>query len=136
MGVSYSAEALIGIKVERELFVIGTKKVKRFNHNYPEEISFCPNTGRKLWNEEVQYHPLYNEDKETFGGFSITTNDSDTWIVIVRALDRGYDSENVFDFKQLPVDLESKKQKLRELLEPLGAWKEEKFGLYTVLHCD
>ena len=36
---------------------------------------------------------------------------------------------------QIPHDLKSIKNEMRDQLSPLGLWEEDKFGLWAVQHC-
>lgn len=53
MGVTYVAYAAIGVRVPRSKLFQGTRKVRAFEHNYAEDVKFCPKTGQKCWREKT-----------------------------------------------------------------------------------
>lgn len=45
--------------------IIKTRRAKVSNHDYPEEMNYCPETGARLWKEEIYFdNPLlcYGEE--------------------------------------------------------------------------
>ena len=132
MSVSYTAKAIIGIPVDSGIFYLPPKTVKAFEHDYPPTMKFDPQSGRKLWEEEEECRPEYDERHETFGGFPLVrAGDHDgTWLAVLLCEDADYGRKN--KFRPLPADLEEQKAALRALLDPLGAWDEEKFGLHAI----
>lgn len=134
MGVSYYSQAVIGCKISEEKLYQKPLLEKRFNHNYGQDIKFCPKTGRELWREVLNPISQYNED-DRLGEYKLCrSNDTDLVVSLVgtKCVNACYDpgiTMHKIDF----VDLENKKQKLKSFLESLGLWNEDNFGLFNVV---
>ena len=142
MGVDYSSYAVIGIEIDETKIVKETFKRKAFKHNFPENIKFDPQTGKKLW-EESELPAVYFEDGKMYAkdedavnlhqyGFSIFTNTDDQRKVIGFGLCADDDADVRFDNA---IDMGLIEARLGELLEPFGLWDQSKFGLYAIQHC-
>ena len=116
------------------------KVVKAFPHNHPESMKFDPETGKKLW--EIKDVPVkgYDEDDCVFHGYQIVhTTDRRETIIAYLAIGDHTNSNGGADYQMEKLsgkeDISKIKEEMKELLEPLGAWDEKKFGLYAVLSC-
>jgi hypothetical protein len=139
MGVDYSAVALIGVRVDLDN-LMPKKKVKAFPHDYPEETMFCPKTGRKLWDVERVPVDGYDEGKDLFHGFRVHagTNWSDGTHEMFIAFEsvRVKDDDGTAIRHLTGVNCISEMSKcMQSVLEPLGMWDENEFGLWVVLVC-
>ena len=138
----YYSYAVIGIEVEEKDIKKELFKRKAFEHNYPESMKFCPDTGQKLW-EESEMPAVYFEDGKMYGrdeapvdlnqyGLKIFTNTDDERRVIGFGIEASEDSDvyftNAVDYGQIEATL-------GELLEPYGLWRQHAFGLYVMQRC-
>lgn len=159
MGAEYYAKSIIGIglpgEYEIKRAIIKTRK-RAFDHDFKDdgETEFHPKTGKKLWLDEVEEtetdYPAYifnigdydvDECKE--GQTIISFPESieyaygtglKTWyvgFVLETGSSNGGEAEV---FSKLP-NIDNLKEVLAGILEPIGFWDEENFGLYTVLYC-
>lgn len=133
MGASYSAMMVVGVPFDRKFLWQPPKKVRAFDHNYPESMNFDPDSGRALWEEEEESIPGYDDAAETLGGCHIVTGGDygGCWIGAITLSQGEYDKPGFC--RLTAADLEQAREKLRTVLEPLRAWDESKFGIYTIL---
>lgn len=92
MSVSYKAYAVLGVKLGfNELFK--PKKIKAFEHNFPEDWRVDPKTGKDLWST----YPVcvLNNDEELYGKISN--------IQVVNDGNRDYKPEHFYYFGKLSV---------------------------------
>jgi hypothetical protein len=136
MSVSYHAHAVIGIVVDTGIFYGAPIKERAFAHNYGEDMAYCPKTGAKLWKVVKNPKPEYDTFKETFAGFQILEDrESAITVLCVASAEDSEGYRRSASFAKLGGDIEEQKRRLHEVLEPLGAWDESKFGLYAILTC-
>lgn len=150
MGVDYRAYAVIGCVVDLDKVTMKKERVRAFKHNYPDngEIKFDPKTGRALW-ETKEYPEFVFEDDggctDDYSGKSKVIKlmglklyqgtDGEPTVLGVGTGDDTY-SNGGDDKEFLPIkDLESIKNKVKAVLEPIGMWDEDTFGLYAILYC-
>jgi hypothetical protein len=157
MGVDFKAVAVLGIGIEiRNIPKLKkTAKVPAFEHNYSEEDTFHPKSGKKLWTDEtreidsanavyyIEDDEIYQQEFDSNGSLSgksvcnledhnlrcYTDEDGDYIVGIVA--DGTYSNGGDYrDFEDVPDGL---KETLKELLTEYGLWKEEDYGLHCVL---
>lgn len=136
MGVDYEAYAIIGIPVRVSHFK-EFKVVKAFEHNYPETMKYCPNTGKALWVTHEHYTDAIDEDGVgdcKLNGIPLLRTDyydeEDNFFVVALQVSTDCGDEMAeFD----PKEIKAKKKEIKEVLEPLGLWDESKFGLWAVM---
>lgn len=151
MGADYSAYAVIGCQVELDNIPVKKERVKAFKHDYPDdgEIKFDPKTGKALW-KTVEYpefafdYDKYDHPDDNGGKTKIVKlgtlkmyhgTDGEPTVLGVGTGENTYSNGGEdCDFMPLP-DMESIKKKVKEVLEPIGMWNEETFGLYSILYC-
>lgn len=140
MGVNYSCSAAIGCRVPREkLYRPG--KIRCCSH--PEvEAAFCPQCGRKMWQNGTMPHEGWKEVKgETvsFKGFPFAYNTDQKDIIICvkggMAKPSWRDRDSELKRVDIPDDMLAKIQELKKALEAEGMWDEKEFGLWAILYC-
>lgn len=140
MSTEYSAVTLIGIPIpaDYEFFATGSRKIRTFEHDHPESWEFDPKTGEKLWKEEKTYHPDWNrrEDDEFFGEFEIFRAQNQAWLIHHKFRCSFTHRAGRIGFSPILTMQESgiAMSKFKSLLEPLNAWDESQFGIYTVMY--
>lgn len=149
MGVSYSARALIGCRFSgKEIFT--KKRVKAFEHSHGDDVNFDPKTGRALWREvdacllEDEIGPLedvsFVEAHKSLGGIYCFDNGADRsedrevlvglFAVEQDAEGRGWRNQPFAPLSGVDV---ARTQKLcQQVLEPLGLWKPDRFGIHVM----
>ena len=137
--MSYYSYAVIGIKVDRDKLYQKSKIVKAFDHNHPETMNFCPDTGKPLW-EKVEEPVLagWDEDGDEFGPYTMITGTEGTprivGIVVAEAEVYPGHYNPVHKHKRVEIpNIDVEKQKMKEFLEPLGLWDADQFGLHSIL---
>ena len=137
MGVSWVAKAIIGVPLFEEKLYKKSIKVKAFDHDRPESMSFCPDTGKQLWKELEQTIPEFNDIENTVCGYPILGDEEMGKYIALPGLHvndgpsnhRGSGHELV----KLSDDLKSLREKMRDDLGPLGLWVEKKFGMHCII---
>jgi hypothetical protein len=151
MGADYSAYAVVGCIIDRSNIPMKKERVKTFKHDYPDngEIKFDPKTGEALW-KTIEYPEFVFADQ---GDPNPDDNDGKTKVIKLGKLKifTGTDGKpevlgvgtgeetysnggDDYDFTPLE-DVDSIKNRVKEILEPIGLWDEKKFGLYSILYC-
>lgn len=157
MGTDYKAVAVLGIGIEVKNIpkLKKTAKVPTFEHNYSEEDTFHPKSGKKLWADETQevdsdnavYYieddEIYQQEYDSNGSLSeklvcclfnygvrCYTDEDGDYIVGIVADDTYSNGGNFHDFEDVPDGF---KETLKKFLGDYGLWKEEDYGLYCVL---
>ena len=137
MGVSYTAYTVLGLRLEnRELWRKATLHGCKHEHGG----KFCPTCGKPA--EVVEEVPVIEgwEDMKADGeidGLRIATGtDGDPVYVgiVSRQSDYSKPEEAFIKFDDIQ-GIVAASQKVREVFEPHGLWKPERFGIHTVLHC-
>jgi hypothetical protein len=159
MGADYYAKAIIGIELPDEdtipRAIIKTRK-RAFDHDFGDdgETEFHPKDGRKLWLDEIEEveanYPAYIFD---VGEYEVEECDEgQTLIHFPDGTDYAYGTDGEAQyvgfvletgssnggqdevFSKLP-DIEHLKEVLKSILEPIGFWDDDNFGLHVVLYC-
>lgn len=134
MSANFSAYAIIGLKLDKDLLYQEAKQVKAFEHNHPKTMKFCPNTGKECWKEVRE--EIQEWDGQNLCGFQVhRSTDGNELIVGIVVADGAEEYHGGVDFAKLPDNLEEQKRMLEDKLKPLGLWNKSKFGLYAVLYC-
>ena len=140
MGYDASSYAVVGIVIPANKLV-STEKVKAFNHDYPETISFCPKTGKKLWydnfvfinGEDYCEHKLENLDVIISNSGS-EPNESDVFYFVGKTKEACEPGDTISKASFCSVtEIAKAKEETREVLSKFGLWDESKFGVYPVL---
>jgi hypothetical protein len=146
MGVDYHSYALMGLRIPASKLHAGLKKVKRFEHDHPESMIYCPQTGKKLWRDEKvlvdglvcdedgeieipefpQYEVLWDTENENlYIAWMMTGGTSSNDREYVKL---GFGEGTAYDANSEAIQFEVDMTKL-------GLWDEAAYGLYSVLNC-
>lgn len=165
MGVDYYAYAVIGVLLPGIPMAKRVSRKPAFKHEYDDngKMEFDPKTGAKLWLDEFievdaeypgvvfiesytdrngnvceDYHsPLRGGQSAIHlpGHLDIVRATSEDKIYVgYIAMAESYNPDSITKVKVLP-DLNILKEEIRNILDPYGLWREELFGLYSVLVC-
>ena len=129
MSVDYYSNAVIGCEVPVEK-LYRKVIVKHTEHNWTQGDRYCPVCGEEI--ETTVEKPIFNDTNNTIGKFELVWSTDN-----VRAF-VGLASEDDGDSTHKPVKLpsiEALESELASVLNPLGLWDADKFGLYSVLYC-
>ena len=147
MSVTVACDTVVGVMFPKER-LFGEKIEKTFDHNYPETMKFCPETGKKLWRVD-KHAPLFpglecGDDR--FAGLKLVygpavhervgdnwESDHKTFYVGKTFQTNGYQDDKRVSFINEKVLTEAKAE-VKAKLEPLGLWNEDNFGVWTVLY--
>jgi len=130
MGIDYYAYVILGLPIDEDKLVTGhTETIKAFDHNYPEYMSYCPKTGKKLWENKYIVENEIDLDDISEDIESVQDDDKIYAAIFLEYMNLKRDSGSIL--LEIP-NIEEAKQKMRQYLEPLGLWNEEDFGLYLV----
>jgi len=138
MGASYHAYAVIGIKLSKnELFK--PKRYKAFEHNYPDDWSHDPKSGRDLWKsypacilEGVK--EIDGEIAPGIQGVSQGTDSGPYYLGLVAGVNQ-YDADGFLKLDDKIKNFEELKKRLEYYLKPYDLWLPERFGIYAVFYC-
>lgn len=138
MSVIYRAQALIGVRIKPgKLFKI--KTIKAFDHNYDQDIQYCPNTGRKLWTTSNEPIEGFTYKNMTFGEYKVVTDtDAENYYICVYVADDTCSDGGPENCKtDLPTlyEMNNEIKKFKEFLASKSLWEKEAFGLWSVLYC-
>jgi len=138
MSTTYHAIAIVGCKVDKsKLFT--TDLVRSCEHPIPVGgVKFCPECGKRTYKKTKKPIQDYDTDKETVCGKRVFGHYYDTNFVIIAEQCVAVDNYDGPLAKMLPItvtDTTTWENKLRAVLEPLGLWDDEQFGIWTMLYC-
>ena len=139
MGVDYTAYSAIGVMVPREAL---WRKVRvRCCTHPPGDGKFCSACGKPVWAERSEPREGYDPDDCLWNGHRVAETEgmdvSPRFVVCVKGgcASAGESSGT----KRLGLDfaaLAEAKEELRGMLEKEGiGWREDAFGLWTILLC-
>ncbi len=128
MGYDATAQTIIGVKIN-EKHLYENKPVRCCQH--PEKDSkFCSECGKPMWKDCQVRKDFYDDDNVVSEVFNLVELQHADWCFIGLVAESGSQGAPV---KQTITDIEFVKQELKEVLEPLGLWEEESFGIWTNL---
>ena len=142
------ATAVVGVEIDIEKLYFdekiescranGCTKKKECPAKENSDFKFCPECGKKPWKLIQKPIKDWDECDQKLGKFKVHFSTDQQYAVVgVLATDLvriGYDDKEI-SFAKLPSDIEKQKQEIKEFLEPLGLWDEEKFGMWSVGCC-
>jgi hypothetical protein len=153
MSVTHSAYAVLGIRVPIFNWLT-RRKVKTFDHNYPDSYILDPTSGRTLWTDEyvavieeieewgVNECPPLEKDVITWVRYSHDTKPSEggwAYVGLVAKIDEPqFESRRGGGGEMMPVTqkhIDYVKGRIKPALEKAKLWKDELFGVWPVLHC-
>ncbi len=148
MSVTVAVDTVVGVMFPKEKLFYD-KKVKTFNHDYPDTMKFCSDTGKALW--KIDKHcPLfpgleYGDDR--FAGLKLVNgpsvheqNKNGNWESEYKTfyVGKSFGTNAYEDNKRVSYISEKAvadiKTEVQAKLEPLGLWDEKNFGIWTVLY--
>ena len=154
MGADYYSRVALGVRLHDKAISDCIDKYNKDNttmkrgcsHSVPENDKFCSECGRPNWVEDVPDLSVYEVMDDIFKGslgeefgYRYTTDQEEYVVVVERfcssQLDLNYGP--TLNCISIPSDEEVKiiKAKLMELLEPLGLWDENQFGIWNIGYC-
>ena len=143
MGVDFTAYAAVGMSIDHDT-LFRKQKIKRGRHDFPENVSFHPDTGVRLW-EEVDFRMDRGESGDsfldefpivegTYCDYGPKKGQCRTYVICAIPPAKADDDKDGF----IPIDptgLERVKANLRRRLEEHGLWDERRFGVHAILDC-
>lgn len=132
MGYSATSHTVIGIQIEKNDLYEETET--RGCKHPVSKSKFCPECGQPVWNKDSKPVAAYDDCREKLGGFDLVhvSCESDQYIIAGWQIEASSGNENPAFSK--PPNFEAIKAKMKVVLEPLGFWEENKFGIYAVLY--
>lgn len=165
MSVDYHAYAVMGVLLPKIPKAMKKSRKPAFKHDYEDDgkVEYHPKTGMKLWLEETievpadypgivflrSYIDSAGKEQDEYASplregqtliripvhlSLVHDTHSETTYVGYIARANTYGHENSARVK-IPPYLNLIEDELRKLLEPHGLWREDRFGLYSVLFC-
>ena len=165
MSVDYHAYAVMGVLLPKIPMAMKKSRKPAFKHDYEDDgkMEYHPKTGMKLWleetievpadypsimlvlsfidregNEREDFHPPLREGQKLLripmNLCAVNDTRSENIYVGYVAKANTYSQETSPKVNVSP-DLNLLKEDLKKLLEPHELWREEQFGLYSVLIC-
>jgi len=134
MSVNYYAYAVIGCGVPMD-DLYKERQIPHVGHHVPSGAKFCPTCGKPA--EITIREPIFNEDSDTLGGFTVWWGTDRKYAVIGDGASTGSSNggEEVI-YSNVDWDrIGDLKAQLKEMLSAFGLWDESKFGLYAILYC-
>ncbi len=136
MSVNYTAYTITGIRLGMaDLY----KQVDNRGCDHPEtKAKFCKECGSPTWIQEEE--PLFDEGTEVIGKFKMMFSTDRNFVYLGHTVEVDeYGTHDAFrPIESVEVQFPALIQlndELAAVLEPLGLWDQEKFGIWTVLHC-
>lgn len=146
MGVDVYAMSGIGLVFKPNKFAKSVM-VKKFNHNYGQDVAYCPKTGKKCWELETKFlktpviehpHLVIDSDDDVeinkIGNYKVINSDDLNVVCIVSAKTKSDRDGARPVWAKLPVDFDKKIKEFKKDMQALGIWDEKKFGLHTILY--
>ena len=134
MSITYTAVVVVGCKIPKDR-VTFDKDVRGCNCIIPveiviEDMSFCPNCGKKIWITKTICSVEYNQEfgYNTLFGLRVFQQEYKDH-VFVSGLDTYKDSDRL----DANVSLSLVKARVQEILEPHDLWDEKEFGIWAFL---
>lgn len=133
MSANWSAYAVVGCEVTGKLFqkviVPGCRHTQ-----LPSSAPFCSQCGNP--SNRIEKHPIsgYNNDTAKIGTFSVVSSTDSRRQFVGLTIEAEDDDRTSARMQALP-DFATIKAALHTVLEPMGLWTEESFGLWAVLRC-
>lgn len=130
MGIDYRGIAVIGQRVKAR-DMVRVERLKAFDHDHPEDWSHDPKTGEKLW-REVSYPRIdqYDLDRLNLQVFGLGYHE---FIGVGAETGSSLIGGDPAMLRLSLVEPVMVLERVRELLEPLGVFDLEQFGLWALL---
>ena len=141
MGATFSASACIGVRIPHDK-VYTVRKVKTFAHDFPDDWTHDPKTGRELWrNASVCTIKNEGDEKLVYDGTFSVLEDGDSesggdFVYVTRlhtencCIGEGDEPEGIPIADETLIGRD--RVALKKLLTPGGLWRDEWFGLWVI----
>jgi hypothetical protein len=131
MGYDATAQTIIGVKIDKNQ-LYENRPVRCCQHKETDK-KFCSECGKMMWKDRKVRKDFYDAAQENDNIVGevfrlIEIQHSDSCFIGLLA-----ESESNGRFAKQNVDVESIKQELQEVMELIGLWEEEDFGIWTHL---
>jgi hypothetical protein len=136
MGCSVYGYAIIGLKVPWIKVCSHKRKVKTFDHNYPEDWVVDPKTGKQLWREEDGFIDRWEGEyagEETLCDYEVVRDyeEPDFAIICLRKSETRDLLEGYCDPPVVGLPSTEAIKSFQEEMSVLGLWDPENFGLFA-----
>ena len=158
MGIDYRAIAIIGLKIDRDLFdklrdVVTETRTRGCEHQIPKSAKFCPECGAKAFLVKQKRSKAFSYDDadypteiagvqvemfdDGYGGYDIYVG---TCVMSQsNRMGGGHGFTSFDNMTDGPCPLNSNsfgqlKDYLKYVFDPIGLWKDDHFGLHAVLN--
>jgi hypothetical protein len=140
MSVSFSASAVIGVRVAKEKLFTRVR-VPGCSHANAEGVKFCPECGKPAWRDRSEEITGYDSDRETLRALSAGLADlsveiehceDNTHFIIGHCCVSRNDRDGPGMFKLTGAEFEAIRERIKAALEARGLWDEEAFGLWVI----
>lgn len=132
MSVLYKAWSGMGVWIPSNRLYV-PREVKAFEHNFPVEVRYHPQTGKALWRTVNFPIPEFNEETNNLGKYDIF-RDYRHELAYCTFFSTYSDEYSPNKISNIPEDIGPKKEEMREFLSKLGLWDEIRFGHHIVLY--
>lgn len=136
MSTQRHAALVVGVKIDKSKVFVDTR-IRGCRHPIHGICpgNFCNQCGNQIWINGTTIIPEYeDEDEITLAGVQVFSDDNDTMIVGERSITVGfYTDQGTSGMMPQGADSDLYKERLREKLEPLGLWDQEKFGTWIIM---
>jgi hypothetical protein len=134
MSITYISYAFIGVEINlRSLWV--NSQVRSCKH--PENtagVKFCPVCGKPAFQQHQEPIEGFDGEDNLCGLRIVHTSDGyGTWLkAFACVFVLSSDERDTSGFCPVRETMDDLRHRLRSVLQPLGLWREDRFGLYTV----
>jgi len=136
MGANYYSYAVIGVKIDPKKLVTATE-IRGCECEEVPTGKFCQNCGKKAFVQEDEKDLIwdYEEDDDFPCDYKLIFGTDREEVIIAAFWSEQNEYNDKDDFSQIPDNIGEIKEKMKNILEPLGFWSEKDFGLWSVLYC-
>lgn len=138
MGYDASSYSVVGLVIPASK-LLKSIKVKAFDHNLPNTMKFCPDTGRSLWRDQLTFPDGTEFPNHKVSGLEIISQSSEdeptnpnTIFFVGKSKRANSDSDNKPFWSE--SEIAKAKIDIQRILSNYGLWDESKFGVYPVLY--
>ena len=134
MSTTHHAAAIVGCRIPlSKLFVTNT--IRSCGHPTPiGNAQFCPDCGKKLWQEVKQPISQYDHDASSLCGYRVFAFTVDSDYVYISDLFSEVKNEHYEKPRPITIDqIPPIKIRIRAILGDIGLWNEDEFGIWPVL---
>lgn len=146
MGVDVYAMSGIGLSFNPGKFA-KTVKFKKFDHNYDENVLFCPKTGKQCWEQETKFlktpvidRPdlvIKSEDDveiNKIGNYKVINSEELSVVCVVSCKTKSNRIDSSSVLAKIPIDFNKEVENFKKDMKDLGIWDQKNFGLHVILY--